>query len=449
MPKNTAFRALIVDDEADIRELLEITLQRMGGDTLAAANVSEAKQILANEALDLCFTDMRMPDGNGFDVLKFIQDNRPELPAAVITAYGNVPDAVESLQAGAFDFVSKPVNLQALKDLVNKALKLENAAAKSKSDEDLELIGNTAAIENLRGLINKLARSQAPVYISGESGTGKERVARLIHAKGPRSEAAFVPVNCGAIPTELMESEFFGHIKGSFTGAVRDKTGLFAAAEGGTLFLDEIAELPQTMQVKLLRAIQERRIRPVGSETEIPIDVRILCATHKNLGQMVENGQFRQDLYYRINVIEAQVPALRDRPEDIADLSAAILKGLAKRNHLDGGYKLNKAAIDALKHYSFPGNVRELENILERAVTLSEDTEINVADLLLEANTKTNSEEHKQQAGRPLTQAIETQEKQLIQQALEKTRHNKTKAAELLGISFRQLRYKIKKLGLD
>ncbi|MGB1580887.1 MAG: sigma-54-dependent transcriptional regulator, partial [Nevskiales bacterium] len=366
MPKKHAFRALIVDDEADIRELLEITLNRMGGTTLAAANVTEAKQILASEALDLCFTDMRMPDGSGFDVLQFIQEHRPELPTAVITAYGNVPDAVESLQAGAFDFVSKPVNLQALKDLVNKALKLEQSNTEAGADKSLELVGKTKAIEALRSLIEKLARSQAPVYISGESGTGKERVARLIHAKGPRSEGAFVPVNCGAIPAELMESEFFGHIKGSFTGAVRDKTGLFAAAEGGTLFLDEIAELPKPMQVKLLRAIQERRIRPVGSENEVPIDVRILCATHKNLGQMVEDGQFRQDLYYRINVIEAKVPALRERREDIAALSDAILAELAQRNRLDGQYELSTEATKALNGYSFPGNIRELENILER-----------------------------------------------------------------------------------
>ena len=377
-----SFRALVIDDEADIRELLEMSLRRMGGDTLAAAGVGEAKELLADEALDLCFTDMRMPDGNGFDVLAYIAQHRPELPVAVITAYGNVDDAVESLKAGAFDFVSKPVDVKALTRLVDKALKLEKPAAQPKPSKH-DLVGNTAAIESLKQLIAKLARSQAPVYISGESGTGKERVARLIHGKGPRGKAPFVPVNCGAIPSELMESEFFGHLKGSFTGAVRDKEGLFIAAQGGTLFLDEIAELPQAMQVKLLRAIQERRVRPVGSEEEVAIDVRILCATHKPLAEMVARGEFRQDLYYRINVIQAQVPALRDRREDIPALCDSVLSALALRNGVDGQYQLAPAALENLRQYNFPGNIRELENILERAVTLSESSIIEADDLML------------------------------------------------------------------
>ncbi len=453
------FRALVIDDEPDIRELVEMSLRRMGGDTLAAAGVTEAKELLANEPLDLCFTDMRMPDGSGFDVLAFIAQNRPELPVAVITAFGNVEDAVESLQAGAFDFVSKPVDIKALTRLVDKALKLEKKAA-TKAASGHELVGTTPAVETLRQLIDKLARSQAPVYISGESGTGKERVARLIHCKGPRADAPFVPVNCGAIPTELMESEFFGHLKGSFTGAVRDKEGLFMAAQGGTLFLDEIAELPQAMQVKLLRAIQERRIRPVGGEEEVAIDVRILCATHKPLAEMVAKGEFRQDLYYRINVIQAQVPALRDRREDIPGLCDSILAGLAEGKDNEQRYQLSDEAVAALCEYSFPGNIRELENILERAITLSENTRIEIDDLMLDMNKDQASLPTEAAAsatqpstteddGGPLTAHVQSHEKELIENALQKARYNKTRAAELLGISFRQLRYRIKKLGLE
>lgn len=449
------FRALVIDDEADIRELLEMSLRRMGGDTYAAAGVEEAKEILSDTELDLCFTDMRMPDGSGFDVLNYVAEHRPELPIAVITAYGNMEDAVESLKAGAFDFVSKPVDVKALTRLVDKALKLEKPS-KKQTPSELDLIGNAPSIEALNALIEKLARSQAPVYISGESGTGKERVARLIHSKGPRANAAFVPVNCGAIPSELMESEFFGHLKGSFTGAVRDKEGLFMAAQGGTLFLDEIAELPQAMQVKLLRAIQERRVRPVGSEEETAIDVRILCATHKPLADMVTRGEFRQDLYYRINVIQAQVPPLRERSQDIPALCESILLSLSERNGSDTQYKLSKEALAALSQYAFPGNVRELENILERAVTLSDSEQIDADDLMLDMTS--NSIEAPVTAQPVDTTGedtaafeanIENHEKALIEQALEKARYNKTKAAELLGISFRQLRYRIKKLNLE
>jgi two-component system, NtrC family, response regulator PilR len=440
--------ALIVDDEADIRELLEITLGRMNVRTSAAASVADAKRLLGeNGRFDLCLTDMRLPDGDGLEVLRHIQAQYPLLPVAVITAYGNTQAAVDSLKAGAFDFVSKPVDLKMLRTLVDAALKLNRErAAEPARDERNTLLGRAPAIENLRQTIAKLARSQAPVHVSGESGTGKELVARLIHAQGPRAAMPFVPVNCGAIPSELMESEFFGHIKGSFTGASRDKAGLFQAAHGGTLFLDEVADLPLHMQVKLLRAIQERAVRPVGSEQEIPVDVRIISATHKDLGTLVHNGQFRQDLYYRLNVIEVRVPALRERPDDIPEISAHILARIARQNGLASPPQLAAEALGALRDYRFPGNVRELENILERATTLCEDNLIQVRDLQLHSAASTAAVTP---TATVLDSQIETIERNAILQALEKTRYNKTQAARLLGISFRALRYRLKKLGID
>ena len=302
--------ALIVDDEADIRELLEITLARMGLRTHGASTLGEAKAMLGEHEFDLCFTDMRLPDGSGVELLQHIQRERPGLPVAVITAYGNAQAAVESLKAGAFDFVSKPVDLSALRKLVDAALKLRGGNA-PEAPADGGLLGRAPAVDNLRAMIERLARSQAPVHIAGESGTGKELVARLIHARSPRSAAPFVPVNCGAIPSELMESEFFGHLKGSFSGATRDKIGLFQAAEGGTLFLDEVGDLPLHMQVKLLRALQERAVRPVGSETEVPVNVRVISATHKDLAKLLAQGSFRQDLYYRLNLIDIRTPPVR------------------------------------------------------------------------------------------------------------------------------------------
>jgi len=435
---------LVVDDEADLRELVEITLSRMGIRSSAAATLAEARQLLAEQHFDLCITDMRLPDGNGISLVQHIQEHHAQLPVAVLTAFGNAQSAVESLKAGAFDFVSKPVDLQMLRKLVDTALRLKPAAA-APGDEG-PLLGNAPAIVALRGMIERLARSQAPVHIAGESGTGKELVARLIHARGPRAPGPFVPVNCGAIPNELMESEFFGHLKGSFTGAARDKAGLFQAAEGGTLFLDEVADLPLHMQVKLLRALQERAVRPVGAEKEVPVNVRIISATHRDLGALAGAGSFRQDLYYRLNVIEVRVPALRDRREDIPQLAQAILERLAREIALKSALELEPAALAALQDYPFPGNVRELENVLERAVTLSDGKRITPAELQLRRDTTT---EVPAAQGTPLDQHVEEVEKRAIREALDKTGGNKTRAAALLGMTFRQLRYKVKKLNLE
>jgi two-component system response regulator PilR (NtrC family) len=449
--------ALVVDDEADIRELLEITLGRMGIRTVAAASLAEAKTALHSKPFNLCLTDMRLPDGDGISLVQHIQQTYPHIPVAVITAYGNAQAAVESLKAGAFDFVSKPVDLQVLRKLVDTALKLAPATTNAGRIEadDGGLLGDHESIRNLRAMVERLARSQAPVHIAGESGTGKELVARLIHARSPRASGPFVPVNCGAIPTELMESEFFGHLKGSFTGALRDKTGLFQAAEGGTLFLDEVADLPLHMQVKLLRAVQERAVRPVGSETEIAVNVRIISATHKDLADLAGRGLFRQDLYYRLNVIEVRVPPLRTRVEDIPLLAKAILKRLAGDNGLKNVPRLDDSALRQLQTYPFPGNVRELENVLERAVTLCDDGRISAADLELrglpgkEASAPATIAATTVSAAVGLPDQMEEMEKRVIREALEKTRYNKTRAAQLLGMTFRSLRYRIKKLKLE
>lgn len=461
--------ALIVDDEADIRELVELTLMRMGLRTEAAANLAEARRLLARQNFDFCITDMRLPDGLG---LELVREFSARLPIAVITAYGNAEMAVDSLKAGAFDFVSKPVDLGALRKLVDTALRLRPSAtpapaaasARPEPDgtpDDGGLLGNAPAIQQLRALIGRLARSQAPVHIAGESGTGKELTARLIHSQSPRGSGPFVPVNCGAIPTELMESEFFGHRKGSFTGAVKDKAGLFQAAEGGTLFLDEVADLPLHMQVKLLRAVQERAVRPVGAEAEQPVNVRIISATHKNLGELVAKGAFRQDLYYRLNVIEVRTPPLRERRDDIPLLAAAVLARLSPVNGLKKPPVLERAALDALVVYDFPGNVRELENTLERAITLCDGARIGVEDLQLRpcfaaaeepataAFAATLPRTGSALPAAPLDSHVEEMEKQAIREALEKARWNKTRAAELLGMSFRSLRYRIKKLGIE
>jgi two-component system, NtrC family, response regulator PilR len=439
--------ALVVDDEPAIRELIELTLTRMGVDCVLAADIREAHAALRSHAPDLCLTDMKLPDGNGLDLVSHIQAHAPQVPVAVITAHGNVESAVQALKSGAFDFVSKPVDLAALRNLVSTALKLrERHHAEGRGAT--RLLGNSSAIEQVRGMVAKVARSQAPVHISGESGTGKELVARLIHENGARAENAFVAVNCGAIPGELMESEFFGHKKGSFTGAIADKDGLFQTAQGGTLFLDEVAELPLHMQVKLLRVIQEKAIRAVGAQRETPVDVRILSATHRNLGEMVRTGRFREDLYYRINVIELRVPALRDRPEDLSLLAEHILTRLAQ----DGkaAARLAPDAVALLKTYGFPGNVRELENILERATTLAEGEMIRAEDIHLQSAAESNEAEPVTGAGtQPLGKQLGEVEKEAIRKALEQARYNKTAAAKLLGMSFRQLRYRIKKLGLE
>lgn len=450
---------LIIDDEPDIRELLEITINRMGIETTTAEDIASALSALKKNHFHLCLTDMKLPDGQGLEVIDYIQKHCPQTPVAMITAYGSVDTAINALKAGAFDFLSKPVDIDRLRQLIEGALNLDNGIQEIKFDHQVQLLGNTPGIEKLRQTISKLSRSQTPVFISGESGSGKEVVARLIHSNGPRGSAPFVPVNCGAIPSELMESEFFGHKKGSFTGAIGDKQGLFEAANNGTLFLDEVADLPLPMQVKLLRAIQEKSIRRIGSNEEILINTRIVSATHKDLASEIEKGHFRNDLFYRINVIEVQVPTLRERREDIGILSDFILEKLANEWEIEKPV-LADDALQALMDYNFPGNVRELENILERAYTLCEGETIRAIDLQLSSTDTTaeqtgkNSSELFQEP--PTTQAfssleeyLETIERRSISLALEQTRWNKTAAAELLGISFRQLRYRLKKLNID
>ena len=429
--------ALVIDDEPDICELLKLTLGRMDIRTETAMDVAAAKALLNAHDFDICLTDMRLPDGDGLELVEWIQGNAAGLPVAVITAHGNVETAVQALKLGAFDFISKPLDLGNLRTIVANALRVRATG----TDSGSKLLGESESMRELRDMIAKVAQSQAPVHISGESGTGKELVARMIHDSGPRAEGPFVPVNCGAIPADLVESEFFGHRKGSFTGAVNDKAGLIQCAVDGTLFLDEIADLPLSMQVKLLRVIQEKKVRPVGAAREESVDIRVLSATHKNLSQMVTDGEFREDLYYRINVIELHVPALRERGDDILLLAEHILHRLQASASLDDG------ARDALLRYAFPGNVRELENMLERAVTLCTGGAIAADDLHMR-RTGDASGTQPALAGK-LGEQVEDVQRQAIVEALEKTRYNKTAAAKLLGLSFRQLRYRIKKLGIE
>jgi two-component system, NtrC family, response regulator PilR len=441
-------KILIVDDEPDIRELLEITLGRMKLDTRSARNVKEAQDWLAREPFDLCLTDMRLPDGNGLELVQHIQKRHTQVPVAMITAHGSLDTAIHALKAGAFDFLTKPVDLGRLRELVGSALRLHMASSNENSIDN-RLLGNSPPMQALRKQIGKLARSQAPIYISGESGSGKELVARLIHEQGSRIDKPFVPVNCGAIPTELMESEFFGHRKGSFTGAHEDKPGLFQTANGGTLFLDEVADLPLAMQVKLLRAIQEKSIRAVGGQQEQVVDVRVLCATHKDLSVEVAAQRFRQDLYYRLNVIELRVPPLRERREDIEEIAGNVLRRLA-----DGAdqppARLSPPALAALKGYRFPGNVRELENMLERAYTLCENDQIDADDLRLAEPVTASEQDGPSLADIDnLEDYLESIERKLILQALEETRWNRTAAAQRLSLTFRSMRYRLKKLGLE
>ena len=437
-------KVLVIDDEPDIRELISLTLTRMGILCDVVSSFKEGIACIDENNYFLVLTDMRLPDGDGYEIVQYIQKHKPQLPVAVITAYGNVAGAVNTLKAGAFDYVSKPVDLGTLKALVSTALRMHQNLPKH---HDKLLFGESVMIQELRQTINKLARSQAPIYIHGDSGVGKELVARLIHANGPRSDKPFIPVNCGAIPSELMESEFFGHKKGSFTGAVADKLGLFVAAQGGTLFLDEVAELPLVMQVKLLRAIQEKAVKPVGEWSEIAVDVRILSASNKSLLDEVNAGRFRQELYYRINVIDLRVPTLQERASDIPLLANHILQKLAQEQYREP-VTLQKSCIQALIDYPFPGNVRELENILERAMALCNGDIIELADLHLpqvdmQSTVKNNME------NLDLDSNLQEHEKELILNVLEKTKWNRTAAARLLGVSFRTLRYRLKKLGLD
>ena len=432
--------ALVIDDEPDICELLTLTLGRMNIDTAVASDVGSAKQKLKAGTYDLCLTDMRLPDGDGLELVDWMQTHAPGTPVAVITAHGNIETAVQALKLGAFDFVSKPLDLQNLRNIVESALKLDQR----REGDASPLLGDSAAMREVRDLIEKVARSQAPVHVSGESGTGKELVARLIHESGSRRDGPFVPVNCGAIPSELMESEFFGHRKGSFTGATHDKIGLVQAANGGTLFLDEIADLPLSMQVKLLRVIQEQTVRPVGASKEESVNVRILSATHRKLSDLVAKSEFREDLYYRINVIEVHVPALRERGDDILLLADHILKELGSSIEA-----LDESAQSALLYYAFPGNVRELENIIERAVTLCPGRKISEHDLNLRPISPSDDPTYDIHGATDLGHQIEDVQRQAIVEALEKARYNKTAAAKLLGLSFRQLRYRIKKLGIE
>ena len=437
--------ALIIDDEPDIRQLLEITLNRMDIQCMCVSDLTSARDALKHSNFDLCLTDMKLPDGNGVEFVAYVQNHFPSIPIAVITAHGNMETAIQALKSGAFDFITKPVDLTVLRSLVHDALNLSTRKLGSEKD----LVGDSEAINRIRETILKLARSQAPIYISGESGVGKELVARMIHEHGPRGAQAFIPVNCGAIPVDLMESEFFGHRKGSFTGADADKEGLFQAAEGGTLFLDEVAELPPNMQVKLLRVIQEKKIRPIGEQQEIPVNVRILSATHKDLTQLVEQGIFRQDLYYRINVIELNVPPLRKRREDIPILIDHILSRYTKEV-AGTDVTMSDEAKRMLTEYQFPGNIRELENILERAVTLCEGNHIRATDLKIPEHTP--GIEPVPEDGTEtveLDSYLQEVERKLIVQALEKNRWNKTAAARSLGINLRALRYRMEKLGLD
>jgi two-component system response regulator PilR (NtrC family) len=433
--------ALIIDDEPDLCRLLEITLNQMDIQAISVHTINEAKRAIKKYQFDLCLTDMRLPDGNGLDWIAYFQKEFSQIPIAMITAHGNIETAIQALKLGAFDFISKPINLVHFRNTIQEALKTKTALTQI---TDGGLIGQSPAIQTLRENITKVIRSQAPVHISGPTGAGKELVARIIHQSGARRDGPFVPVNCGAIPQELMESEFFGHIKGSFTGATHDKMGFFQTANKGTLFLDEVADLPLSMQVKLLRAVQEKAIRPVGSPHEIEVDVRILSATHKNLQALVAQNLFRQDLYYRINVIELKVPSLRERQEDIPLLTQHFLNKLCQQSGITIP-SLSSEAQDALNQYPFPGNVRELENILERAIVLSSGKTIECSDLQLSLpqNTSDNT----------LTDSLEgyliEQEKRAILDAIEKCDGNKTAAAKLLGISFRTLRYRLKKLGID
>jgi two-component system response regulator PilR (NtrC family) len=446
------FNCLVVDDETDIRELVVLTLERMDIQADSAASVEEAKELLSKRSYDLCLTDMRLPDGLGLDLVEHISVHFSGLPVAVITAYGSAENAVSALKAGAFDYLTKPISLKQLRPLVESALKLSKSDSKE-TQNTTDLIGNSPAIDYVRTMIGKLARSQAPVYISGESGSGKELAARLIHRNSSRRDKPFIAVNCGAIPENLMESEFFGYKKGAFTGAAQDTSGLFQAANGGSLFLDEVADLPLAMQVKLLRAIQEKKVRTVGGTSEEPVDVRILSATHKNLTTLMSQGLFRQDLYYRLNVIQLKMPALRERPEDIPELTEKLLQRLCESQSVDIP-ALEESTKKIISELHFAGNVRELENLLERALALCDGKKISADDLFMgeelqARDTETNDSfdvSKPMEVGLP--EYLEDIEKRAILKALEKANNNKTAAAKLLGVSFRTLRYRLTKLGL-
>lgn len=446
-----AKRVLVVDDEADIRELLDLTLARMGLQADCVGSLAAARDMLATRRYQLCLTDMRLPDGEGLELVRHIADTVADLPVAVITAHGSAENAVSALKAGAFDYIAKPVSLEQLRGMVKSALELPcpepvSDSGGTKAGEVSGLFGDSPAIAQVRKLIERVARSQAPVHVTGESGSGKELAARLIHTLSARRGRAFVPVNCGAIPENLMESEFFGYRKGAFTGASDDRDGFFQVADGGTLFLDEVAELPLAMQVKLLRVIQEKRVRQVGAPAEEAIDVRVICATHQDLRILVERGKFRQDLFYRLNVIELRMPALRECREDIPMLARHILDRLAREAELPSP-PLTARALESLQSYPFPGNVRELENILERALALLTDERIDVDDLNLAPAQLSGSVTGT--AGGSLQDHLDHVERQAILDALKQSNNNRTAAARLLSVTFRSLRYRMARLGMN
>lgn len=444
-------KCLIVDDETDIRELLTITLERMDIEIYSASGVEDAKTLLKQHQYSLCLTDMQMPDGTGLDLVNYISEFYAGLPVAVITAHASADNAVCALKAGAFDYLSKPISLKQLRPVIEFALKLP-AQFNASNANTLEMIGDSEPIQYVRNMVAKLARSQAPVYISGESGSGKELAAKLIHQNSSRVEGAFIAVNCGAIPENLMECEFFGYKKGAFTGANQDKEGLFQAASGGTLFLDEVADLPLAMQVKLLRAIQEKKVRMVGGTSEEAVDVRIISATHKNLSEMMDSGLFRQDLYYRLNVIQLKMPALRDRPSDIPLLAKLLMAKLCAGMSIVEP-QIDNATQTYISKLPFPGNVRELENMLERALAMCDGKIITIQDLLHNDELKLDAPKKQifdptQMLELSLSDYLEDIEKRAIVNALNKANNNKTAAAKLLGVSFRTLRYRLSKLGL-
>ena len=449
---------LIVDDEADIRELLVLTLSRMGVDADTVGSVKEAQEALKARSYDLALTDMRLPDGDGLQVLRHIAEHYGNTPVAVITAFGSTENAVAALKAGAFDYLAKPIKVEQLRPLVMSALKLprptqaRRTAIGETPGAQPRLLGESVPMQRAREMIGKLARSQAPVYITGESGSGKEVAARLIHLGSARADSPFVAVNCGAIPENLMESEFFGYKKGAFTGADADRIGYLQAAQKGTLFLDEVGDLPLAMQVKLLRVIQDKKVRRVGDTQEEPVDFRIISATHRTLADQVEAGEFRQDLFYRLNVIELKMPALREIPEDIALMVKSVVERLARQSGTDVP-RITEEAMLALRRYDFPGNVRELENILERAMALCSENTITENDLYLTQATPKEKmaplDGSLGTRGLALHDFLDQVEREAITKALEATRFNKTAAAKLLGITFRSLRYRLDRLGID
>lgn len=461
---DTAPLILLVDDEEDLCTLMSMTLSRMGMNSHVAHNITDAKKLLTENKYDACLTDFNLPDGNGLEMVQHISENHSLLPVAVLTAYGNMDIAISALKAGAFDFVNKPIKQQHLQQLLDKALNPPLVFAESNNESLIEnkmLIGQSVPIQQLKITLKKIARSQAPVFITGESGTGKEVVANLVHRLSNRNEGPFIAINCGAIPSDLMESELFGHKKGSFTGATQDKQGLIQSAHGGSLFLDEIADLPLNMQVKLLRAVQEKRIRPIGSDTEIDVDFRVISASHQDLESMVQQGRFRQDLFFRIHVIDLVLPPLRERGNDILLLAEHFIQRVSQEWRIPPKYLTDKAKIFLLKQY-YPGNVRELRNIIERAITLSDDKSIDIqhfqntslkqftiqveeiAPDLESPNLGTNK-----LPTEGLELYLEKIEKEILLNALNLTHWNRTLAAKKLGMSFRSLRYRLKKFGLD